>query len=97
MRRHHCWPSSMEFAQRDRSWKDGRCRRYFISLEISVPIFLLSAFINTTFICHVFGVPFMISPRKLLAACLGCIERAEHETRSSSVEIDLGSRRVRHA
>jgi hypothetical protein len=61
---------------------------YFLK-KMSVPICLLLAFISTTSICPVFGVPFMTSPRKLPAACSVCIEHAGQEQRGISVEIDL--------
>jgi hypothetical protein len=54
----------------------GKWRRYFISLKLNVPIFLLLVFISTTSIYRVFGVPFMTSPREPPAAYSVSTERA---------------------
>jgi hypothetical protein len=89
-------PRSTESARKVRSWRGGKCRRYFISLKMNVPFFLLLAFISTTSIYRVFGVPFMTSLRKLPAAYSVSTERAGQNQRGISVGIGLASEALRH-
>ena len=72
----------------DRRGAGGACDTSF-SKEQNMPICSLLAFISTTSICPVFGVPFMTLPRKLPAAYSECTEIVAQNQRGVSVETGL--------